>query len=141
MVNPKRCKFYVNKEKNVIICVIPNTRSDFTKYIFSLKDKNSNYNWLDIAMLWGDKYKMPGYFMGKAVCAEGDEWNEELGKKIAYLRARDKYYKTFFKLANSLFNASYTQIDNAVDEINMLGMKLEYRRNNIQQEIEESLNK
>ncbi len=137
MVNPKRCKFYVNKDKRTVVCVIPNTRSDFMDYIGSMGRDNQDFSWLYYAMYkWS--YPMPHSFHGKAVCSEEDEWNEELGKKIAYSRARDKYYKSFFNKASTLIKDCDTHMDRIVESFNNFGMKLEYRRNQLQNEIKES---
>ena len=78
------CRFYVNKDERVIICVIPNTRDMLENYIiehFQFPDVKLS----DSLNYWSKFYKqlrMPESFMGKAVCASEDEWNEELGKMI-----------------------------------------------------------
>ena len=69
------CRFYVNEAARTVICVIPHThdlldgfiRDNCSRSDISLYD--SIYDW---KML-----NMPNSFMGKAVCAPDDEWDEE----------------------------------------------------------------
>ena len=68
------CRFYVNEEERVVVCVIPNTRrmvSDFIHDHFEFKDLDFWYALEDV-----DKVRMPESFMGKAVCAPEDEWDD-----------------------------------------------------------------
>ena len=101
------CRFYVNEAEHVVVCVIPHTRrmvDDFIREHFSFNDVDFWYA-LDV-----DKVRMPDSFMGKAVCAPEDEWDEELGKMIAFSKAKDKCYKSFFKRANTFIQMVVRQM-------------------------------
>ena len=96
-IKMSQCKFYVDEEARTVVCVIPATTDlvqDFVEEHFDFTDLNINfgltYDWLARNLF------MPRSFMGKAVCAADDEWDEKTGKLIAYSRAKDKCYKSFF---------------------------------------------
>ena len=130
------CKFYVNEEKRAVICVIPNTGDILEDFI------REHFTWNDIniwASLYGKLYQaivMPNSFIGKAVCAEGDEWNEETGRIIAFSRAKNKCYKSFFKRANTLIQTFDRRLGDMVDEFNDFGLKLDNKREMLQAEID-----
>lgn len=133
------CRFYVNEEKRVVVCVIPHTRrmvSDFIHDHFDFPDLDFWYALEDIS-----KVDMPSSFMGKAVCAAEDEWNEELGRKIAFSRAKDKCYKSFFKRANQFVQLVDRRLGDMIDTFNHFGLRLEDKREALQQQIDEAIAK
>ena len=96
------CRFYVDEEARTVVCVIPKTKymlEDFAKDHFKWNDFDFDFG-IDYAYM--KSLYLPSSFMGKAVCAPEDEWDEELGRMIAFSRAKDKCYKSFFKRANRL---------------------------------------
>lgn len=136
------CRFYVNEEERVVVCVIPNTGNMVENFIME------NFDFKQISIPFGLAYdyiekhlRMPPSFMGKAVCAEGDEWNEEVGRKIAFLRAKDKCYKSFFRHANHFVQMVDRRLNDMIESFNTLGMKLEDKHQLLQKEIEESIEK
>jgi hypothetical protein len=79
---------------------------------------------------------MPVSFMGKAVCAPEDEWNEETGRLIAFSRAKDKCYKSFFKRANLLVQTVDRRLGDMITTFNDFGLKLDSKREALQKVIE-----
>ena len=135
------CKFYVNKEERVVVCVIPRTKymvDDFIKEHFKWNDIDIQFA-VDMDLL--NKLYMPSSFMGKAVCAEEDEWDEELGRMIAFSRAKDKCYKSFFKHANILVQAIDRRLNHMITMFNDFGLKLETKRDTLTNMIEERIQK
>ena len=129
------CRFYVNEDKRTIVCVIPNTKymlEDFAK---------EHFKWNDFDFDFGIDYDymkslyLPNSFKGKAICAENDEWNEELGRMLAYSRAKDKCYKSFFKRANKLIQT----LDRSI--FNDFGIKLDTKKNELEEKIEDMIQK
>ena len=129
-MNINNAVFHINKEKGVIICILPNTQEAFIDFVslnFSVIQyyPNKMYN----------KLLMPKSFIGVATLADGDTWDEDFGKFLAYSRARDKYNKSFFKRAATFINEMETSIDQMVNVINLYGKSLEkssiYRHNKI----------
>lgn len=136
-IKMKDCRFYVNEAERVIVCVIPHTRrmvSDFIQQHFSFGDVDFWYALEDV-----DKVRMPDSFMGKAVCSPDDEWNEELGKMIAFSKAKDKCYKSFFKRANTFVQMVDRRLGDMIDSFNDFGMKLENKREALQNQIDERI--
>lgn len=136
------CRFYVNEEERTVVCVIPGTRKMVLNFIedhFSFNDVNL----YDAINCWGNKWydelELPSSFMGKAVCSTEDEWNEELGRKIAFSRAKDKCYKSFFKRANKFVQTVDRRLGDMIDMFNDFGLKLENKREALQKQIDESV--
>lgn len=129
------CRFYVNEKERTVVCVIPDTDHMVLDYIWE------NFQWHDINMYDALEKRyallMPRSFMGKAVCAAEDEWNEETGRLIAFSRAKDKCYKSFFRRANSFVQQLDKRLGDMIDSFNDFGLKLEDKREGMQQHIEE----
>lgn len=133
------CKFYVNEDKRVVVCVIPRTRrmvSDFIQQHFEFNDINFWYALENV-----NKIHMPDSFIGKAVCAPEDEWDEELGRMIAFSRAKDKCYKSFFKRANTFVQQVDRRLGNMIEMFNDFGLKLESKKETLTGMIEERIQK
>lgn len=138
------CKFYVNEDERTVVCVIPGTRKMVLNFIedhFSFNDVNLYDSINTWGNKWYDELELPSSFMGKAVCAEDDEWNEELGRKIAFSRAKDKCYKSFFKRANKFVQTVDARLGDMIDMFNDFGLKLENKREALQQQIDEEIQK
>ena len=75
--------------------------------------------------------------MGKAVCAPEDEWDVETGKMIAFSRAKDKCYKSFFKRANMLVQKFDARLGDMIELFNNFGEKLDKKRVSLQNKIDE----
>lgn len=135
------CRFYVNEEERTVVCVIPRTRDLVLDFI------DDHFYWADfdfrdaIGLHLLEKLEMPCSFMGKAVCSEGDEWNEETGRLIAYSRARDKCYKSFFKRASLFVQTVDTRLNDMLKLFNDFGEKLDKKKDAINANIEHMLDK
>lgn len=146
MLNIKEtdCKFHIDEEKRVVICKIQNTFkfrvntlfSDFVKENFDWRDINIDYA-IDDKLI--DRLQMPHYFIGKAVCADEDEWDVELGKKIAYARAKDKCYRSFFRRASLLIQTVDRRLGDMMDTFNALGSKLSDNKDRLEADIKRRL--
>lgn len=131
------CKFYVDEAARTVVCVIPNTQlmvTDFMHEHFRWKDMDF---WMGLEYILDDKLTMPHSFMGKAVCSKDDEWNEETGRLIAYSRAKDKCYKSFFKRANMLVQLIDRRLNNMITIFNDFGDQLDEKKFKLQTKIEE----
>lgn len=138
------CRFYVNEEKRTVVCVIPETKRLLLDFIYD------NMNHEDVSLseivtgIWNDnkfieKLKLPRSFVGKAVCSEEDTWNEEVGRMIAFSRAKDKCYKSFFRRANLFVQTVDRRLQEAIDVFNDFGTKLEIKREALEAKIEEKI--
>ena len=142
-IKMKDCRFYVDETARTVVCVIPHTVTMVLDFI------SEHFQWGDIDAYdainrWGNErffnsLKMPHSFMGKATCAPEDEWDVELGKKIAFSRAKDKCYKSFFKRANTFVQTVDRRLGDMIEMFNDFGLKLENKREALQNQIDEVL--
>lgn len=143
------CRFYVNEAERTVVCVIPQfvedgSRRNFTcdmvlDFIydnFSFREVDFHYA---LERAFENELKMPSSFIGKAVCAPDDEWNEETGKLIAFARAKDKCYKSFFKRANHFVQTIDRRLGDMIEQFNDFGIKLEDKRIGLEQKINEKI--
>lgn len=115
-----KVRYIVDKEHRKIICLLTNTEDTLWNFVHK-------YNGNVIYGMPLNKQKaltMPSYFRGVATCAEGDEWDEELGKKIAYARARYKFDTSFFNHANQMVNYLDRSIDELSSALNRYGARI-----------------
>lgn len=70
-------KYYVNKEKRTVACVI--TGCEWAAY---------NRVWRYVR-LEDSAFKIADEYTGIAKCAPDDEWDEAFGKRLAFARARN----------------------------------------------------
>ena len=143
------CRFYVNEAERTVVCVIPHSieEGDWRKFTSDMVTDfiHDNFMFPEIDFHYSlesklaDELKMPSTFMGKAVCAPEDEWNEELGKMIAFSRAKDKCYKSFFKRANHFVQTIDRRLGDMIEQFNDFGMRLEDKRLGLEQKINEEI--
>ena len=140
-VKMSSCKFYVNEQERIVICVIPHTKNMLKQFVME------HFQWDDIDLAFSpnwhfnNKLAMPSSFMGKAVCSPEDEWDEALGRKIAFSRAKDKCYKSFFKRANLLVQTIDRRLGDMITTFNDFGLKLDKKREALENDIESVIKK
>lgn len=134
------CRFYVNEEERTVVCVIPNTGDMVRNFI------EEHFRWGDLdfgfAMSYNfieQKLRMPHSFSGKAVCAPEDEWDVEFGKKIAFSKAKNKCYRSFFRRANMFVRNIDTRLGDIINLFNDFGEKLDKKSKALQKEIDDRL--
>lgn len=131
------CKFYVDESKRKVVCVydVEELPYDFSYLINNELLKINTYNINDLI-----RFKMPTkHFVGIATCAPEDEWNEAIGRRIAFLKTRKKYYTSYFKTANHIIDRIDEQMAAITNKINELGEKVENSVYREQERIEKVL--
>lgn len=125
-ITPSDCKFIINKNNRTVVCVYEGSARTFINFA------DSNFKVItscDVYFAQGSQLRrklyMPNKFIGVATCSENDEWNEEIGKKVAFSRMKDKLNRSFFKRANLYVKTIDKWMDDAVYLINTVGQKLE----------------
>lgn len=115
-------KFIVNKEKRTVICLIEDTENVFVNFA----QDNFKIDWT--YRMDYNKLRMPNRFVGKAVCAESDEWDEEKGKLLAYDRMKNELTASFQRSAQYFVNWYDKELSNAVKILNDYGEKLHHNK-------------
>lgn len=154
-IKMKDCRFYVDEDARTVVCVIPPVITDKSGERHKTSDMvfdfiRENFQFSDIDMydaitFWNKNFSealtMPHSFIGKAVCALEDEWDEETGRMIAFSRAKDKCYRSFFKRANRFVQAVDAHLGDMINLFNDFGLKLESKREKLQEKIDERVAK
>jgi len=124
-----KCRFFVDEEKRTVVCVIENTRNlvyNFFNLSHWLDDIDpSSHVMISPRQELSKHMTLPDRFTGKAVCAPEDEWNEEVGRLIAFDRAKEKLATSFFKRAQEYVTEIDVAFNNMVTRVNEYGARLE----------------
>lgn len=105
----KDCNFAIDKEKRTVVCWLNGTKNFFLDFLY----ENAHYGWLSIVshVKSINDFEMNNKFIGTAVCAAEDEWNEELGKRIAFYRMKRKLFDSFYNKVRAFFDEKEKQLD------------------------------
>ena len=131
-------KYFVNEEKRTVVAVLEGTKDLFTDFIY---DNNGLISLNDRYYDYDNRYRLPNRFVGIAKCSVNDEWNEQLGKLIAFDRLKEKVNNSFIKCANKYVrdvdNDINTFCRNTKAYLDKLESNSDRRRNLINQLIKE----
>lgn len=83
----RKPKFIIKEEDGVVVAILQGTAMDLIKL---LNVDTDDYRVIE-KLLLSDQYK------GVAKLADGDVWNEEVGKEIAFEKAHAKYKEAILK--------------------------------------------
>ncbi len=121
------CKFFVDEEKRTVVCVIENTRNKVLDFfnISTIWDRATQEVTFDPNSVLYKKLCLPERFIGKAVCAPEDEWDEEVGRIIAFDRAKYKLNTSFFKRAQLYIDVINDKFNELINITNAYGAALE----------------
>ena len=111
-----KVKYVVVHQARLVKCILSHTRLDVIK---SLDRMDCSYPYES-----EDNYLLPDQFVGIARCSENDVWNPEIGKRVAYDKARAKLDRSLFKRLQRYVDDKEKTLDEAVFRINALGRKI-----------------
>ena len=114
-------RYYVNEEERIVVCVLNGCRYDFVEVLNRTDNPITNSYYISCRR---QDIHMKDSFRGIARCAEGDEWNEEYGKKLAYHRAKNAHDKCLFNKCNKMMVYLDKKTDELADTISLFGYKL-----------------
>lgn len=130
-------RYHIDEGKREITATILGTRDDFINFLKEL----DFWGIFSFTVSQCKKLEMPSAFVGKSRCDVNDTWDVELGKKIAYDRAKKNRDRSFFKRANTYANFVATKQDQVFNLIDGYGEKLsinqDYRAKKIGEQIQE----
>ena len=129
--------YIVKKDERVVVCVINDTENYFMDYMTRHMYDNNHL----FTGRWNSKYFLKNSYSGVARCAPGDEWNEEIGRKIAFNKAKEKLNNAFFKRAKAYVNDADWEFNQLVGIINNYGTRLTIDAEKRDKEIDNLLGK
>jgi hypothetical protein len=130
-------KYFIDKEKGIVVCKIMDTADDFL--VFMAGSNNVLVNSLWKAMVNNPEFQMPREFVGKAQVSAEDVFDEELGKQIAYNRAKHLRDKSFFTHANAFAEWISKESSKVFDDLDRYGRRLTNNENYRTEKITEKL--
>lgn len=93
-------KYFINEKKRQVIGVLTDCEWDAVNKIDKMIGDT------EFCFCHSYKYMMPSEFRAVVQCDERDEFNPEVGKKIAKKRILDRYYTALDKRVNKFFDAA-----------------------------------
>lgn len=139
-IKKEDCRFIVNEEKRTVVCIIEETRALLFRFI-------DPYSWNTQVQIGSVSFEpsrgllldlmLPDKFIGKAVCSKDDKWDPEVGKLIAFDRAKNKLHSAFFKRAQLFSNEIDKSLTQLVTSFNEYGEQLSKSADKRAKKIEE----
>ena len=133
-IDRERCKFIVKPESRKVICVWNCNKNMLMEF---LQDVDGFYvtsdEWRRLAMR--------PYYVGVATCAPEDEWDEELGKTIAFYKMKKKFYVSFFKRVNYFFDNRDKMLNRIAEDLDRIGERGNRELTKLENEIGSVINK
>ncbi len=105
MINGHEVQFYCNEENRIVRATIGGCREDVFEALHD--DFGIEIDWwggCGTAKRFTDRVEMIGNMSCIAHCHPDDEFNEDLGKRIAYKKLRKKYWSKYAKRMYNLRN-------------------------------------
>lgn len=113
-MNNNRVKYIVVKDKGIVRAVISDCKFD-ALFAFNKKFMFPSTTCLTMDIAFGhesdEKFTMPHQFSAVARCHAEDEWDEEIGKKIALKKLSEKYNKSLDKHLANMFDTMISVMD------------------------------
>ena len=129
-ISKDKCKFYVNEKKRRVVCVLPINKYMISMYLDDIMPDHLYLNGIP---------KLNDRFIGVAKCHEEDTWDEEVGKLIAYGKAKAAFCRAFFNAINNYFNTIDKELDTLIDSCNMIGEHWRLNLISLRQQINDKL--
>lgn len=128
--------FAVDEDKKKVAVWVEGTQTYFIDFAL---DELPQFS--DFIVDHFEELEMKSRYVATATCGENDEWDEEIGKLIAYDRVKEKLNISFFKRAKKLTDLLDKEVNKFVDTVNLYGTKLtvntKRRKNIINQKVGE----
>lgn len=135
-----KVQYFTDKEKGIVVARINDCKRDFISFLFDSCDQSALAYHAPFSDKEYDQLLMPNSFVGVARLGENDVWDEELGKQIAYQRAKHKRDVSFFKRANMAVRLYERELDKLCKLFDGYGTRLSnnasYRESKIAEKIQ-----
>ena len=111
------CFFKVDEKNRKVVCVYTADPELAINYIHSFNRERGIPTYIPA----NDGMYLPWHTVGIAKCAEGDTWDEELGRDIAFAKMKAKFGRNFFRAMEVYFKFYDKNFDDLEDSINSIG--------------------
>lgn len=105
------CQFFVNKDKRAVTCIY------YNKNIWGAVD------FVDRDYYYKSKFALARRYVGVARCNPDDNWNEDIGRLVAYTRMKNSYFKDFFIRTKKIYEEMEKILNEEYYACNKLGDK------------------
>lgn len=103
MKNAYSISYNVDKEKGIVVCLLHCRIYNAINYVNSHFMQNNLAVYLDFGK--DERFYMPCKFTGIAKCSVDDEFDEEVGKRIARQRATELYQRSLWKHIRNIYDS------------------------------------
>ena len=113
IIEQKAKNFYINKEKRVVTCVLTVDINEYQfKRVSDFRKLIKKYNF---------HCNHDGYyeFVSRSKCCPNDEFNEQLGKDLAYFKAKQNLLERFSRIYRAYHRQSedeYYKVSNQISD-------------------------
>lgn len=128
-----KVKYVILPEVRMVKCFLTDTQNIANDTLLDMDED------MVTSEVYHPRYKMPNQYLGVAHCNPNDEWNPELGKQIAYDKARAKLDRSLFKRLQLYVNRCDKHYNDVVNSINVLGRRLSQSHDHRTERIETAL--
>lgn len=115
-ISKNNCQFILKPEERKTICILAIPPNLLERYIRELNTKMPIIWTTNIVKL----LQISLQYTGIATCSEEDEWDDEVGKDVAYIKAKQAFAADFISHAYSFFNFFTSAIQTMKDNCDAL---------------------
>ena len=102
-MNNKKVTYYTNPYKKTTTAVITNCHMDAINF-FNNKIAPCILKSLHIGSQYDERFIMPYQMYATVTCRDGDEYNEEEGRRRALKKLSEKYNRSLYKRLANIYN-------------------------------------
>ena len=107
--------YYIDKEKRTIAAVLHVPSTEICDELMNIMNKKAGGLFTITQARFEPSMLLTGIYRGKCKAHPDDEWDEEAGKRLAYLRARKAYAKERLRIIKMVAEVT-DDIDDTVED-------------------------
>ena len=134
-IKMKDCAFTIDRAHRRVICVIKISKSIAFDYLNNIESMLS----MTIPDEVASRMYLPPSIVGIATCAEEDEWDEEIGKRVAYNKAKLNFVSKLYFAFNVYFSFANKTLGELAATCDILGSRMSANIIRSQQKVEEMI--
>jgi hypothetical protein len=96
--NAEKFNYFIDEEKRTVVAVLTVPQNAMGNEMLRIMKKESGNHFAIDDCVINTSMLLKGKYVGKAVCHSEDEWNVEVGKRLAALRATKQYANDRYRI-------------------------------------------